>query len=101
MGEFTFMIVITIISLIITLFICINRKVNRIYKFLPSIIIAVGSISYCIIATIVNYNRYILILYVIMFLYTFPSFIICLIIAITFDLVRVFSQKRKNTNQVP
>lgn len=101
MENITYLVVLivtVVISLVATIFISLKKEVKKIYKYLPAIIVLSGSVIYCLLMTIVNYNRYIGILYVIVFITTIPGFVICLLTAIVFDSIRFFS-RRKSKNK--
>lgn len=89
-------VIIALISVITTIIISLKKEIKRVYKYIPSIVILIGSISYCIIITIVHYSRYIGIAYVVTFIITMPAILLSLITAFIFDIVRFLIRKHNN-----
>jgi len=98
MDDITFfmcLITITVLPIICTVIISVKYNTIKIYKYLPSIIILIGSIIYCITVTVVDYNRFIGIVYTGVFMTTTPAILLSLITALAFDFTRLFIKNKR------
>lgn len=96
MKGMTPMVVIAILAAITTIVICKRKNINGLIKYLPSIVILVGGIAFCIIMTLTQYNRFIGIVYIVTFLTIMPAIFISLMIIFTFKIAFYFKNKNEN-----
>jgi hypothetical protein len=89
---------ITLVCLLATIFLSIRAK-RFILKYLPSIFVLLACIVFCIVFTVINYNSYIGILYIVAFLIILPSILLSLIVSISFDILRIYKRKRNAEKQ--
>jgi len=90
------LVTIAVLSILCTVVISIKYNTKKLYKYLPPLIILIGSIVYCIIGTIIDYSRYIGIFYIGIFLTTTPAILISLFIALIFDITRFLAKRKRD-----
>lgn len=97
-GVFPLMILIGILSIIATVALALLVKKNRLFKYLPALIIVFLAMAVCIVITIMNYSKYgragyIGIVYIVVLIITSPSVILSIVIAACFDIHKMIRNK--------
>lgn len=87
---------ITVLSIVCTVIISLKYNTKKLYKYLPSIIILIGSVIYCAIVTVIDYSKYIGILYLGIFVIVAPAILLSLIIALIFDITRFLAKRKRD-----